>query len=97
MYEYEKFESHDTGMREEISEIVGKRIIGVVAKKQSKAPRTQVFLMFNDGTYIELYGTTTGEIQWYRGCDKGGLKEVESYVEKGFSAIALLKCVRLDG
>ncbi len=97
MYEYEQFEGHDTGMREEISEIVGKRIIGLVAKKQDRAPRTQLFLMFDDGTYIELYGTCTGEIQWYRGCDKGGLKEVESYVEKGFSPIAVLKCARLDG
>jgi hypothetical protein len=95
MYEYEKFESYDTGLREGISEIVGKRITGLVAKKQGKTPRTQLFLMFDDDTYIELYGTETGEIQWYRSCDVGGLQEVESYVAKGYSPIALLKCARL--
>ena len=96
MYEYEQFDRHDTGLREEISEIVGKRIKGLVAKKQRETPRTQLFLMFDDGTYIELYGTCTGEIQWYRGCDEGGLKEVEGYLAKGFPAAALLKCARLD-
>jgi hypothetical protein len=97
MYEYEQFETNGGGLREEISEIVGKRITGLVAKKQGTAPRTQVFLMFDDGTYIELYGTSTGEIQWYRGCDTGGLQEIESYVAQGYSPIALLKCARLDG
>ena len=95
MYEYEHFDKQDTGLREEIAEIVGKRIKGVVAKKQRENPRTQVFLMFDDDTYIELYGTATGEIQWYRGCDKGGLQEVENYVQKGFSPSAMLKCARL--
>jgi hypothetical protein len=64
-------------------------------KKQGNTPRTQVFLLFDDNTYIELYATATGEIQWYRGCDQGGLEEVENYVAKGYSPIALLKCARL--
>jgi hypothetical protein len=95
MYEYEHYGNRDTGLREEISEIVGKRITGIVAKKQGSAPRTQVFLLFDDNTYIELYATATGEIQWYRGCDHGGLEEVENYVAKGYSPIVLLKCARL--
>jgi hypothetical protein len=96
MYEYEHFDNRDTGLREEISEIVGKRITGLVAKKQSQTPRTQLFLIFDDGTYVELYGTETGEIQWYRGCDKGGLKEVGDYVANGYPPKALLRCARLD-
>ena len=96
MYEYEHFDNRDTGLREGISEIVGKRIKGLVAKKQGESPRTQVFLLFDDNTYIELYGTVTGEIQWHRGCDQGGLKEVENYVAQGYPPKALLKCARLD-
>lgn len=96
MYEYEHFDNRDTGLREGISEIVGKRITGLVAKKQGKTPRTQVFLIFDDNTYIELYSTATGEIQWYRSCDEGGLHEVESYVKKSYAPIALLKWARLD-
>src|SRR3954469_11063963 len=97
MYEYEQFENNGGRLREEISEIVGKRIVGLVAKKQSQTPRTQLFLIFDDGTNIELFSTQTGEIQWCRGCDQGGLKEVESYVGKGYPPVAILKCARLDG
>ena len=37
MYEYDQFDNRENGLREEISEIVGKRITGIVAKKQGSA------------------------------------------------------------
>jgi hypothetical protein len=38
MYEYDQFDNRENGLREEIAEIVGKRITGLVAKKQGNTP-----------------------------------------------------------
>ena len=40
--------------------VVGKRIQGVVVAERDSAPQTQVFLIFEDGTYYELYGQISG-------------------------------------
>jgi hypothetical protein len=38
-----------------MSHIVGKTISGVIVKEGDETPRSQVFLLFTDGTYYELY------------------------------------------
>jgi hypothetical protein len=43
-------------MKPGIREIIGKRIVGVVSAENSHHPRTQVFLLFSDGSRFEFYG-----------------------------------------
>ena len=63
-------------IRDGIRGIVGKRIEAVVAKSGSK-PDWQVFLVFDDGTYYELYGV--GTVIGCHALDRGGLSQVRGY------------------
>jgi hypothetical protein len=59
-----------------LAQIVGRRIAGVVVAYGPRAPRQQVFLMFDDGTRFEFWGD---DFSCCRGVTKaGGLAE---YVE----------------
>jgi hypothetical protein len=71
---------------DEIRKLVGKRIDGIVVAKHDRTPKNQVFLIFNDGTYYELYGD---EINGCKSIDQGGSKEVRSYL-KGRPGIDIL-------
>lgn len=62
-----------------LSEIVGRRIIAVVTSKNKKPPPFQVFLVFDDGKYFELYGD---EITSCKGIDSGGLESALNYARK---------------
>jgi len=50
-----------------ISHILGKTISGVIVKEGDETPRGQVFLLFADGTYYELY--SDARIQGTKGVD----------------------------
>lgn len=59
-------------IKDEVEQIIGKRISGVVIKKTKKpggSPTGQLFLLFDDGSYYEFYtygcdiGTTGGVVQ----------------------------------
>lgn len=67
-------------MKEGIKGIVGKRIVGIVAKEAKMVgfqPVHSVFLLFDDGTYFELWG----EIHGSGGIDTGGAEKVRSYLK----------------
>ena len=64
-------------MRDAIRKIVGKRVAGVVVKEAGRSPRTQVFLVFSDGTFYELYGDIAGA----GGLDSGGIEAVRRYLQ----------------
>lgn len=43
-------------MKDGLKDILGKRIAGVIAAQHENEPRRQLFLIFSDGTSLELYG-----------------------------------------
>jgi hypothetical protein len=53
--------------------LLGKRIVGVIRREGPREPRAQLFLMFDDGTYFELYGDS---IHLAGGVDRGGIAAV---------------------
>jgi hypothetical protein len=57
-------------MADEFQGLVGKTIAGVVMGVGHESPRKQIFLVFDDDTYYELYGDT---LKGAGGLDKGGL------------------------
>jgi len=68
----------DKVIKNELAGIVGKTLAGVIVKSCPTPPRSQLFLMFTDGTYYEIYAaeglSTAG------GVDRGGRKEVLDYM-----------------
>lgn len=60
-------------MKTGIKDIVGKQIVGVVAARhRSGDPRQQLFLIFSDGTSLEIYGegfNCGGSLDKYDGLD----------------------------
>lgn len=71
-------------MKEEIKDIVGKTIKGVVVRESDKAPQSQVFLVFTDGTYYELYTSGSFTISGASGCYSGDMQDVLDYIpDKG--------------
>ncbi len=65
-------------MKDAIKDIIGKTIKGVVVKKSdTRNPRSQVFLVFTDDTYYELYAEST--IIGAGGLDPGGMEKVRNY------------------
>ena len=61
-------------MKSGVQEIVGRRIAGVIVKEAIERPQSQVFLLFDDGTYYEFYGYEP--ILGTGGVDRGGCAEV---------------------
>jgi hypothetical protein len=66
-------------MKDAIQRIIGKTITGVIVKERHNSPRSQVFLLFSDNMYYELY-TTDGQICGTGGLDPGGREEVLRYL-----------------
>lgn len=64
-------------MKGAFDQIVGKRIKGVVAKQSSRPPENQLFLLFSDDTYFEVYGQS---MCGCNGIDRGGLETVRNYM-----------------
>jgi len=64
-------------VRGAFDKIVGKRIKGVVIKEAYPSPDAQIFILFADNTYFEIYG---GEMHGAKDVYKGGLDEVKSYM-----------------
>lgn len=66
-------------MKDGIRDVVGKTISGVVVKEADRLPRTQIFLLFTDGTYFEIY-SGSGDISGAGGIDVGGIDKVRQYM-----------------
>ncbi len=76
-------------VKDAIKKVNDKTIKGVIVTEGAKAPRSQVFIVFSDNTYYELYWSTNisgvGEI------DKGGMQKARAYVSK-FPNNIVLEC-----
>ena len=67
-------------MKAGVRQILGKTIKGVIVSDDNGAgPRTQVFLLFDDDTYYEFYGS---QIVGSGGVDKGSELAAMRYAEK---------------
>jgi hypothetical protein len=62
-----------------VADIIGKTIKHVVVKEGERQPRSQVFLVFTDGSYYEFY-SATAEIVGAGGLDVGGIEAVRGYL-----------------
>ncbi|MGA7613855.1 MAG: hypothetical protein WBX15_01630 [Thermoanaerobaculia bacterium] len=69
-------------MKQGMLEILGKTITGVVVKEREEthAAQNQVFILFSDGTYYELYGARIEGIGHLR---EGGKEDVREYMSSG--------------
>ena len=71
-------EGRDVSIRG-LEKIVGKEISRIVLKERDKTPKWQLFLLFSDNTYFELYSdepfATTKDV------DRGGIDEVTRYLD----------------
>ena len=67
-----------------IAEIVGKRISAVVVK-EGHAPDWQLFLVFDDDSSYEIYGS--GYLATAGGVDPGGMEAVHRYLHKTHNII----------
>lgn len=75
--------------KEGVEEIIGRRIKGVVMKRQTKGrrpPAMQLFLLFDNDTYYEFYTETDGFINTTSGVFAGSLGSVLSYMSDGTEA-----------
>ena len=61
-------------MRGSFEKIVGKTISGVYCRENERNPQWQIFLLFDDGVYFEIYAD--GLLRGPGGVDKGALEEV---------------------
>lgn len=68
-------------MKDEVRQILGKRITGVVIKERKGEghPRGQLFLVFEDGTYYEFY-TPFDTISTTGGVCRGTIGDVLNYM-----------------
>jgi hypothetical protein len=74
-------------MKDEASQIVGKRIIGVIIKntKTGRPPNSQLFLVFDDHTSFEFY--SDAPIKPTGGIDKMSFREVYNYMEESMEVV----------
>ncbi len=73
-------------MKSSVGQVVGKRIVGVIAKQardSDKTPASSLFLLFEDGTYFELWGN----VHAAGGVDPGGPEEVRGYLQNRMNII----------
>ena len=66
--------------KESLKEVIGKTIRSVIFRSGLDAnPETQLFLVFEDGTYFEFYGQ---EIGCVRSLSEGGISKAMDYASK---------------
>ena len=80
-------------MRESIKEILGKTITGIVVAESPRTPEMQVFMLFSDDTYFELFGVGNG-FTCAGGVDPGGIDKVHSYLSKFNQAEIKMEFIR---
>ena len=65
-------------MKDGIRETLGKRIVGVVSASNRREPKNQLFLLFDDGTFFEIWGES---FSGSGGVAPGGLPEIFQMLE----------------
>jgi len=53
-----------------LQELIGRRIVGVVAMESDRHPRGRINLVLDDGSYLEIYGN---DVNNAKGCWPGGM------------------------
>jgi len=78
-------------MKPSAYKILGKKIRAVVAKRHPRSPKSQVFLVFDDGSSFEIYssdggisfaGHLGGDLDWVRGYMNKLPGDVEEFLER---------------
>ncbi|HWE42942.1 MAG TPA: hypothetical protein VG432_10570 [Gemmatimonadaceae bacterium] len=72
-------ETSEMAFKPAVADIIGKTIEHIVVKEGDRQPRSQVFLVFTDGSYYEFY-SATGAIVGAGGLDVGGIEAVRGYL-----------------
>lgn len=70
----------------EIAQIIGKTITAVVTSENPVTPRQQVFLIFSDGTYYELY-SRGGDLHSSGSVDEGDADRAADYASRFEGAV----------
>jgi len=71
-----------------LAEILGKTVASVViSTDNTSGPPSQVFLVFDDGTALEIYG----QLQIAGGLDKGGLESARQYASISGGKLVVVK------
>lgn len=69
-----------TNKKEPLQGVIGKTIRSIVFRSEADvSPATQLFLVFEDGTYFEFYGQ---EMDFVRSVSDGGMMEAVDYARK---------------
>lgn len=68
-------------MKDGAQELLGKTIKGIVIKVGEKIPKSQLFLVFDDGTYYEFY-CLDDVIQVTGGAVAGNIDDVRKYMSE---------------
>jgi hypothetical protein len=62
-----------------LKQIVGKTIAGIVIRESmGTGPRDQLFIVFTDDTYLEIYGN----LGWSNSLEVGDLETVKQYAAR---------------
>lgn len=64
-------------MRGNFEKLLGKTIKGVIIKQDNGSPQNQIFILFTDDTYFEIYGD---DMRGARGLDVGGEEAIRAYM-----------------
>jgi hypothetical protein len=75
---------------EAFQSVIGKRIYGLVVAQNPESPKCQTFLIFDDGTHYELYGS---DFQGCKGIDRGGFDEVREHLRARAGTEILLESI----
>ena len=65
-------------MKGAFEEIIGKTISGVYCRQNENMPKTQIYLTFDDGTYMEIYSNNLMSASSH--IDKGDIDFVRNTV-----------------
>ena len=65
-------------LKDALPELLGKRICGAVVKQGGRSPRMQLFLVFDDDTWYELYSDEV--IHGTGGLNQGNIENVRQYM-----------------
>lgn len=65
-------------MKGAFEEIIGKTISGVHCRENEDTPKTQIYLTFDDGTYMEIYSNNLMSASSH--IDKGDIELVRNSV-----------------
>ncbi len=64
-----------------LGEVIGKTISGAYCRENNDTPRRQIFIVFDDDTYIEIYSAQSA-MSLAQGVDKGDLDFIRNKIHR---------------